>query len=333
MRRRDFIAGAILAVGAPNMVRAQSLAAPRRLAMVHASEQPSSMTVNGRPSFKAFFEELERLGYVEGRNLEVLRLSGQGRQDEYQIVTRKAVDATPDVIFSMHARLAMYLKSQTSSIPIVAINSDPVALGLVSNLARPGGNITGVSIDAGLEIWGKRIEILSEAVGRPSKMHFLTTSQQWGAATGNAIRDAAKRAAIPLAVVQLEGDIDQSNYALAFRRLTEDRAEALLVSEVAENISNRNLIVELATQHALPAIYPYREFVDVGGLLAYSVDLPDAMRQIARQIVSIFGGTKPGEIPIFQPTKFRLIANVKAAQSIRRALPATLLSRADEVIE
>jgi putative ABC transport system substrate-binding protein len=301
--------------------------------MIHASESPSNMTATGRPYFRAFFDELDRLGYIEGRNLEVLRFSGQGQQDQYPIVTRSAVDVAPDVIFSMHARLALALKAQTASIPIVAINSDPVALGLVSNLARPGGNITGVSVDAGLEIWGKRIDILSEAVGRPSRMHFLTTSQQWGAATGHAIREAARRAAISLAVVQLEGDIDRANYLRAFAQLREEKAEALLVSEVAENISNRNTIVELAMQYALPAIYPYREFTEVGGLLAYSVDLSDALRQIARQIASIFNGARPGDIPVFQPTNFRLIANVKAAQAIRLTLPAALLSRADEVIE
>jgi putative tryptophan/tyrosine transport system substrate-binding protein len=253
--------------GAPSILSAQSNR-PKRLAMIHASESPSAMTATGRPSFRAFFDELDRLGYVEGRNLEVLRFSGQGRQDQYSIVTRSAVDAEPDVILSMHARLALALKAQTASIPIVAINSDPVALGLVSNLARPGGNITGVSVDAGLEIWGKRIDLLSEAVGRPSRMHFLTTSQQWGAATGDAIREAARRAAIALAVVQLDGDVDWANYFRAFTKLAEEKAEALLVSEVAENISNRNTIVELAMHHALPTIYPYREFTDVGGLLA-----------------------------------------------------------------
>jgi putative ABC transport system substrate-binding protein len=333
MRQRNFIAGATFAIAMPRIARAQIADKPKRIAMVHASEMPSNMTAAGRPSFKAFFNELEKQGYVEGRNLEVLRLSGEGRQDQFAAVARRAVDTAPDVIFSMHARLALALKSQTSSIPIVAINSDPVALGLVSNLARPGENITGVSVDAGLEIWGKRIDILSEATGRPAKMHFLTTSQQWGAATGNVIREVATRAGISLVVVQLDGDVDRNNYVQAFNKLKEDTAQALLVSEVAENLSNRNTIVELATQHSLPAIYPYREFIDVGGLLAYAIDLPEALRQIARQIVTIFGGTRPGDIPVFQPTKFQLIANVKAAQAIRLTMPATLLLRADEVIE
>jgi putative ABC transport system substrate-binding protein len=333
MRRRRFIAGAIFAIGAPSIVRAQLPGKPKRLAMVHASENPSNMTVTGRPSFKAFFNELERLGYVEGRNLEVLRVSGEGHQDQYAVVTRSTVDAAPDVIFSMHARLTMALKSQTSTLPIVAIGSDPVASGIVSNLARPGENITGVSVDAGLEIWGKRLEILREAVGKPAKLHFLTTSQQWKAGTGDAIREAARRAAISLAATALEGDINRASYIQAFKALGEQSGDALVVSEVAENLSNRNTIVELATLHSLPAIYPYREFVDVGGLLAYSIDLPEALRQIARQIVSIFAGTKPGDIPVFQPTKFQLVANVKAAQTIRLTLPPSLLARADEVIE
>jgi putative ABC transport system substrate-binding protein len=224
-------------------------------------------------------------------------------------------------------------KSLTSTIPIIAVTSDPVALGLVTNLARPGGNITGVSVDAGLEIWGKRLDVLAEATGRLTKPHFLTVPLQWDGPTGTVIREAAQRSGIPLVATIMSGDIDRSNYVRAFEKLREEGADSLVVSEVSENLANRRTIIELATQYRLPAIYLYREFVDDGGLLAYSIDLVDTFRRLANQIASIFSGTSPGDIPFFQQTRFQLIANVKAAQAIGLAMPPSLLARADEVIE
>ncbi len=333
MRRREFVIGSAATLAMPLAAGAQTATKMKRLAMVHASEKIANMTSNGRPAYRAFFEELSRLGYTEDRNLLVERFTGEGHQDQYAALARKVVATAPDAILSMHARIALPLKSFTSTIPIIAVNSDPVALGLVTNLARPGGNITGVSVDAGLEIWGKRLEILAEAVGKLSKPRFLTTPQQWEASTGTVIREAAERSGIPLAATLLKGDVDRSNYVRAFETLREEGADGLVVSEVGENISNREIIVELATQYSLPAVYPYREFVDVGGLLAYSIDLVDTFRRLANQVVSIFSGMSPGDIPVFQQTRFQLIANIKAAQAIGLAMPPSLLARADEVIE
>jgi ABC-type uncharacterized transport system substrate-binding protein len=331
MRRREFL-GVLGSVAAawPVVARAQQI---KRLALVHSSEEPANMTSNGRPSFRAFFEELSRLGYTEGQNLVVERFTGEGRQENYAALARKVVETLPDAILSMHARIALPLKSLTPTIPIIAVNSDPVALGLVSNLARPGGNITGVSVDAGLEIWGKRLDVLVEAAGQLSKPHFLTTPQQWDGSTGIVIREVAKRSGIPLVATLLSGNVDRSNYVRAFEQLRNESADALVVSEVAENLSNRRTIVELTTQYRLPAIYPYREFVDEGGLLAYSIDLLDTFRRLANQVASVLSGTSPGDIPVFQQTKFQLIANIKAAQAIGLAIPPILLARADEVIE
>jgi putative tryptophan/tyrosine transport system substrate-binding protein len=333
MRRREFIIGSVATLAMPLATGAQTATKMKRLAMVHPSEKIANMTTNGGASFRAFFEELSRLGYTQDRNLLVERFTGEGRQDQYAALARRVVDTAPDAILSMHARLALALKSLTSTIPIVAVNSDPVALGLVTNLARPGGNITGVSVDAGLEIWGKRLDVLAEATGKLTKPHFLTTPQQWDGPTGIIIREAAHRVGIPLVATLLSGDIDRSNYARAFETLREEGADTLVVSEVSENLSNRRTIVELATQYLLPAIYPYREFVDEGGLLAYSIDLVDTFRRLANQVASIFSGTSPGDIPFFQQTRFQLVTNVKAAQAIGLAMPPSLLARADEVIE
>jgi putative ABC transport system substrate-binding protein len=221
----------------------------------------------------------------------------------------------------------------TTTIPIVAVNADPVALGLVPSLARPGGNITGVSIDAGLEIYGKRLELLAEATPQLSNAAFLTIRRQWDGAMGDVVREAARRTGTSLAGALLGETINEADYLRVFASMAQDRVDALIVSEVSENLTNRQLIADLAAKHRIPAIYPYREFVDVGGLMAYSIDLADTMRRLAGIIDKILKGISPADIPIYQPTKFELVINLKIARTLGLTMPPTLLARADQVIE
>src|SRR5437868_9415643 len=158
MRRRNFIRLIGLTGGAaawPLALRAQQPAKTKRIAMVHPSEKVGDMTITGRRTFRVFFEELGALGYVEGGNLLLERYSGEGRPDHYAELARDVVDTRPDVIIAMTGIMASAFKTATTTIPIVAVASDPVASGLVNSLAHPGGNITGVSVDAGIDIWGK----------------------------------------------------------------------------------------------------------------------------------------------------------------------------------
>jgi putative tryptophan/tyrosine transport system substrate-binding protein len=333
MKRRKFIILTGCAVAFwPCAVQAQR-PKMKRIAIVHPTEKPGNMTMDGRPSFRAFFRELSRLGFIEGQNLVVERYSGEGRADRYASLAGDIVNAHPDLIVSLHADFARAFKLATMTIPIVAVNSDPVALGLVPSLARPGGNITGVSVDAGLEIYGKRLELLTEATQKPSNARFLTVRKQWDGPTGAAVREAAQRTGISLAGALLSETISEADYLRVFDSMAQDRVDALIVSEVSENLTNRQLIAELAAKHRIPAIYPYREFVDVGGLMAYSVDLADTMRRLAGVVDKILKGANPADIPFYQPTKFELVINLKAAKKLGLTVPPTLLARADDTIE
>jgi putative ABC transport system substrate-binding protein len=232
----------------------------------------------------------------------------------------------------MGGPFALQFKPLTANIPIIAVSADPVVYGLVSNFARPGRNITGVSSDAGLEVYGKRLQLLSETVrNHLTNVRFLVANTPEGA--GAAVREAAQRAGIPIAVVFLNGNIDQAAYERVFNEMERDQVDGLLMSDAGEHISNRRLIIGLAARHRLPAIYPYRDFVEVGGLMAYSVDLGDVMRRVADMTDDVLRGTRAGDIPVYQQTKFELVLNRTTAKSLGLEFPASLLAVADEVIE
>jgi putative ABC transport system substrate-binding protein len=220
----------------------------------------------------------------------------------------------------------------TTTIPIVAIIIDPVALGLVASIARPGGNITGVTIAGGLEIIGKRMGLLVEAMPKLSAVSYLASQPFWADARGAAVREAAKQAGISL-LPRMLGAFDEAEYQGVFRSMEQDRADAFMLSDEPEHNINRETIVELAAKGRIPAIYPLDGFVEVGGLMAYSIDLADAFRRLASLIDKILDGADPGEIPFYQPTRFALAINLKTAKALGLELPAMLLARADQVVE
>lgn len=301
--------------------------------MVHPAEKVDSMTITGRRLFRALFEELGALGYVEGRNFLMERYSGEGRPDHYAELAREVVSTRPDLILSLGGQLTAPLKTATTTIPIITTSADPVFVGLVPSLAHPGGNITGVSVDAGLQIWGKRLELLSEALPKLSNARFLASERTWERVEGPAVREAANQVRISVAAALLGSPIDQAAYQRVFASMMQDQVDALVVSSEAEHIANRSLIAELAAKDRIPAIYPFREFTEVGGLLAYSVDLGETGRRMADLVDKVLKGANPGDLPIFQQTKFELIVNLKAAKALGLEMPSTLVARADEVIE
>jgi putative ABC transport system substrate-binding protein len=305
----------------------------KRIAVVHPAEKVDNISINGRPGFRALFEELNRLGYVEGQNLVVERYSGEGRTDYFGQLARDIVSTHPDLIIAMSGSLAAQFKLATTTIPIVTTTSDPIVAGLVSSLARPGGNITGVSVDAGIQIWSKRLGLLMEATPKHANARFLASQPIWERFEGSAVREAASQAGISLAGALLTNPINQEAYQRVFTSMEQERVDALVVSDEAEQITNRAVLVELAAKSRIPAIYPYREFIDVGGLLAYSVDLVATWRRIAETADKILKGADPGDVPFFQQTKFELIVNLKTAKALGLTVPPTLLARADEVIE
>jgi putative ABC transport system substrate-binding protein len=245
---------------------------------------------------------------------------------------RDVVNTHPDLILAVGGRLSLDLKTATTTIPIVTMIIDPVAMGLVRSIARPGGNITGVTIAGGLEIIGKRMGLLVEVMPKLSTIGYLASRSFWEDSRGAAVQEAAKQAGISLLPITL-GAFDEAEYQRVFRLMEQDRADAFMVSDEPENSVRRETIVELAAKSRLPAIYPFYDYVNVGGLMAYSVDLPDVSRRLANLIDRILKGANPGDIPFYQPTKFALVINLKTAKTLGLEMPAMLLGRADEVIE
>jgi putative tryptophan/tyrosine transport system substrate-binding protein len=333
MRRRDFVAGLMIASAMRHAV-AQQPAKAKRIAWVVPAIKAADLRADFAPRFRAFLEELNRLGYAEGRNLVIERYSGEGQTEQYAETVRDVVGTHPDLIFSTTAGLALAFRLATTEIPIVTVSADPVFLGLVPSLAHPGGNITGVTIDGGIELYEKRIQLLEELVPKLSNAFYLASQPYWEQSiVVGAYREAAKHAGISLIPILLGVTFNETAYESAFKSMEQQRADAFISSDEAEHLAHRAALVDFVAKRRLPAMFPYRDFVDVGGLMSYSISLAEAFRQVARQIASILGGTKPRDIPFYQPTRFEFVINMKTAKSLGISVPATLLARADEVIE
>lgn len=334
MRRRDFVLGGLTLTTAVRPVGAQQPRKLKRMAMVSPAAKTADMNADSSFSyFRAFFQELRRLGYVEGLTITIDRYSGEGQTARYAQIAAEIVRTNPDLIVATGTPVAIQLKKATQNIPIVSVFADPVAMGIVSTLARPGGNVTGASIDAGLELHGKRFQLLAELVPNLAKIYYLASDAYWERAAGLAVRLAAQQAGIPIVSLSLGKAVSLEAYQHSFRSIKRDEHTALMVSDEGEHLPLRQTLVELIAVHQLPAGYPFRDFVQVGGLMSYSVDLADLLRLIASQVADIFGGKNPAEIPVYQPTKFELAINARTAKALSLAIPPTLLARADEVIE
>src|ERR1043166_6491849 len=312
MRRRDFITLLGGAAAWPRMARAQLSATPQRMAMFHPAIPPTLLTETGGGSaWRAFFGELRRLGYVEGQNLIIERYWAEGRHDRYADVAREIVTRNPDVTV---------FKAATDTTPIVAFMLDPLQAGLVNNLNRPGGNLTGITLDAGIEIWGKRLEILKEAIPSTTKAVFLGMRGGWEGSAAQVLRDASARLGISLVFVfPQEGK--PAEIERVFDAIAEQRPDAVLVSGEGDLYANRQLIAELAEKKRLPTICPYRDYVEAGALMGYALDLPELFRRMADDVHKILKGAKPGDIPIYQATKFELLINLKTAKAFALTLP------------
>jgi putative ABC transport system substrate-binding protein len=333
-RRREFVALIGGAVAWPFTAQAQKSPEMHRLAIVHPSSPVTELTETGSPRYVAFFKELRRLGYVEGQNIAVERYSGEGRTEHYAELAREVVGWNPDLIVATTSRLVLDFKAATTTIPIVGLMADPVRFGIVESLARPEGNITGISTDAGLEIWGKRLDLLREAVPGTSNVGYLASRVLWETpAAIAALQGAAERMGISLIGPPLQGAIQEQEYRRVFEAFTRSHPDALIVGDQAENLTYRRLIIELSAKSGLPALYPYREQAEAGGLMAYAPDLLDLYRRAADNVGDILNGAKPSDIPIYLASKFELVINLKTAKMLGLTISPTLLARADEVIE
>jgi len=343
MLRREFIAGLGSAAVWPVVARAQQSSKIHRVAWVSASEPVADMNESsGDRGYRAFIEELRRLGYIEGRSLILERYSGDRRTERYSELANDVVRTKPDLIFTV-SDIISPLKSSSVIIPIVVITGDPVVSGLATSLAHPSGNITGVSVDGGLEIWGKRLALLKEVVPGLSRVGFLAPRRGRSSVSSNAnafrppevlvAAEAGHQMGISVFAIPLDGTLQEAEYRRVFAAMPLNRLDALIVSVAEENFTNRRVIVELAEKARLPAIYAWPEYVELGGLMAYAADLREIYRHAARQINQILKGAKPQDIPFYQAAKYDLILNLKTAKALGLTIPETLLATADEVIQ
>jgi ABC-type uncharacterized transport system substrate-binding protein len=334
MKRREFIVVLGGAVADPFVALAQQTGRVPRVAWV-ASTTPLSEMVGATPTHplsRAFLEALRKLGYADGKNLIIEWQSAEGKFDDLPEIVRQLVANNVDVIVSPANVVTQAAKGLTSTIPIVmAPNAIPVELGFVQSLARPGGNITGVTIEVSVEIAGKRLEIIRELLPRATRVAWLGFAE-----AHPSLRHIMEVTCRKLAFTLLAPEHKlqtQNDYADAFALIRRESADAIYVGSSAANFPYRHLIIDFARKSRLPALYITREFADAGGLLSYGVSFSDMQRQAAVYVDKILKGAKPADLPVEQPTRFELIVNLKTAKSLGLNVPQTLLARADEVIE
>jgi putative ABC transport system substrate-binding protein len=280
--------------------------------------------------WRPFLDALRELNYVEGRNLVLKHMAAAGRPERLAGLAGDLVRANVDVIVTTSVRETRAAKQATSRIPIiVTIAADPVGQGLVESLARPGGNVTGVTnLVPGLR--QKHVELLKEVV--PSAVRFGVIASPLGLApqTLSELEAAAKVLGVSLALVPVHGP-DEFDAALA--RARKDGVTGLIATADAVTLQHRRALVPLVLKHRLPAIYWSREYVEVGGLMTYSADVVALLRRAAIYVDKVLKGAKPADLPVEQPTKFGLVLNKRAAKALGLTIPPTILLRADQVIE
>jgi putative tryptophan/tyrosine transport system substrate-binding protein len=279
---------------------------------------------------EAFRRGLRELGYVEGKNIFIEWRSAEGKLDRVTTLAAELVRLKVDVIVTVGSSVSRSAKEATSTIPIVMAQvNDPVGDGLVASLARPGGNITGLSTLAP-ELSGKRLELLKEVVPKLSRVAVMGTSTIPG--NDQQLKET-ELAAGPFGIkVQYLDVLNPKEVESAFRGATKARAEALLGLGGPVLNSQRTQVVELAVKSRLPAVYWRSDFVEAGGLMSYGTSFTDLWRRAATYVDKILKGANPGELPIEQPTKFDLVINLKAAKQIGLIIPPHVLARADRVI-
>jgi len=282
---------------------------------------------------EAFRQGLRDLGYVEGRNVVIEYRDAEGRPERFAALAAELVALKVDVIVAPNTPAALAAKQATRTLPIVfAVAADPVMSGLVTSLARPGADVTGLSILAP-ELVGKRLELLTQAVPGVSRVAVLWQPGGLGERTDKDMlkeADVAARAlGVRLQVVEARGPED---FDRAFTEMARARAGALTVLPSNMFTSERRRLVDLAAKNRLPAVYPWREFVEAGGFMAYGPNIADLFRRAATYVDKILKGAKPADLPVEQPTKFELVINLKTAKALGLTIPPSVLGRADEII-
>jgi ABC-type uncharacterized transport system substrate-binding protein len=279
----------------------------------------------------SFHTGLAEAGFVDGQNVTIVYAWADGRYDLLPALAAELVDRKVDCIFAAGGPPTVAAaKAATTSIPIVFIANNPVELGIVASLDRPGGNLTGIGLLVA-DLVAKQLEFLKEVVPQASALAYLQNPKSPTAALNEgSVRDAARTLGIKLDVIHASAEIELDK---AFEAIAALGSRAIIVEGDPFFDSQRERIIALATHHSVVGCYPWREYAVLGGLMSYGSNLPDAYRQSAHYVGRILKGAKPGDLPVERPDKFELVVNLKTAKVLGITIPPTLIARADEVIE
>jgi putative ABC transport system substrate-binding protein len=287
----------------------------------------------GHPSY-AFRRHLRELGYVEGQNVSIDYRSAEGQLGRLPELVADAVRLKADVLVVGSTVGAFAAKSATTTVPIVFVGvSDPVAQGLVPNLAHPGGNVTGISMAIVEGFRGKWVELLKDALPKASRFAVLWNSTAPAKPTFvREMRTAAATLKIRLDLIEVQ---DVTQFDSAFAVITASRAQGMIVTAapLLSFSANGERLIQFAATKRLPAMYPFRDFVEAGGLMAYGPSLTDSFSRAAIYVDKILKGAKPADLPVEQPTQYQLVINLKTVKALALTIPSSLLLRADEVIQ
>jgi putative ABC transport system substrate-binding protein len=335
MRRREFISllGGAVAL-APLSTAAQQGRKVHRVGLIATTSPVSELAgpEPANPAVRAFVQGLRVLGYVEGQNLILERRSAEGRFERFGAIVAELVGLKADVIVTAGDPMAKVAKGVTSTVPIVmASSTNPGGEGLVQSIARPGGNITGLTTVVGPEIEAKRLELLKATLPGIARIAYLGSKEDRDRESpwGQSVRTAAQSVGVTLVLAEFL----PHQYEDAFAQISRDRAKAVFVSPSAAAYADRALIVDFASKARLPSIFYYRESVELGGLISYGANLADVWRRAAGYVDKILKGAKPADLPVEQPTKFELVINLKTAKALGLTVPQGFLNAADEVLE
>jgi len=322
MKRRHFMAGAAALLVSPRHSWAEGT--PRRIGALNPAPN------NNLPLRKVWRDSLRDRGWVEGKNLIIDARSAEGHAERLPALAAELVALKPDLLLAFGPKAAVALKSATATIPIVFVTVfDPVAIGLVQSLSRPGGNITGLATSAG-DIIEKQVEILRELVPGASKIALLVNpSNPMHRPLLAEVPSTARNMGVALPIVEAT---TAEELDTAFASAAAQHADAMIVVGDSLTIQEAPRVTALAANHHLPAIYLFRAFAP-GGLIVYGPDYADLLRRSGDYVDRILRGTKPADLPVEQPTKFELVINMKTAKALGLTVPPSLLVRADEVIE
>jgi putative ABC transport system substrate-binding protein len=326
MERRTFmglVSGGLLA--APAAAEAQQAGKVWRVGVL----SPVPSTRAGSPALLR--QTLRELGYVEGLNLAIEWRDAEGKTERFDDLAAELVSLKVDVIVATVPGATLAAKRSTASIPIVMVNTpDPVQLGLVVSLGRPGGNVTGTTT-LSADLSSKQLELLKEAVPRAVRIAVLwNPSNPWHSIALKGAEAAARSLAVQLQILEVRGP---EGFDSAFEAMTRNRTGAVLVLADPLTAFHRSHLANLAAKRHLPGMYGPREYADAGGLMSYWAHYADLYRRVASYVDRILKGAKPGDLSIEQPTKFELVINLKTAKALGLTIPQSLLSRADEVIQ